>query len=477
MGSMDCSVASSVPEERTCPNSTWRMPILPSNGARMVFLAIVARSWATLASACLKRASAASRSATVLWSFLRRLRARSRVCLARVASASAAVSCASSTEVSSLTSTAPLRTAMPESKKISRTVPGNSELTITLCTATSEPMAGCEPCHSVAWTCAVVTASGGGAKDLPALIMAPICIAFTPVSAAATTNNARTTVIQSLRFVVMIGSWVRYAWMSLRAERVPRQGAAGRDERTALRRTCIVRRHVHCDPVRRALASPSGPAPSRWRPDRRRGVLASRRVDRHHRPASLRFGWRRGGGPLGPAEVPTGRPLRPPRGRQGATLGPRRGTRRDSPGAGHRRPSAGAHRPGRERRHSRQRRERRGGGGALHRRDRRAGRQGARQDRLPQPHHGYEGRVRRFRRPPHARAVRGGKSRRRGGGFALARYRVLALAAHRDARLRSRRPQDPRRRRLGGGCRADPSTAAARNGAHPALARLPLATR
>src|SRR5260370_701506 len=107
MGSMDCSETKGVPGERTCPSSTCRMPSLPSKGARMGFLAMVARSAATTASAC-----------------------------------------------------------------------------------------------------GVVTASGGGANDLPALIMVPICRAFTPPRPATEMIRPTMTAVHILRLVVMDSDWM-----------------------------------------------------------------------------------------------------------------------------------------------------------------------------------------------------------------------------------------------------------------------------
>ncbi len=74
------------------------MPSRPANGARMVFLSIVALSAATLAWACWNAAVAESRSAGALLPWARRSRARSRLILARTAPASALASVASSVE-------------------------------------------------------------------------------------------------------------------------------------------------------------------------------------------------------------------------------------------------------------------------------------------------------------------------------------------------------------------------------------------
>ena len=143
---------------------------------------MVALSTAALAELWLKRASAASRSAGVAAFWPRRVRVRLRLLFASAASASADASCASSVEVSSRTITSPRRTNAPESKPSSRTVPGTSEATVTARTATSVPTASRDACHFTASTLAEVTVSGGMANDLPALIMAPICIALIPAS-------------------------------------------------------------------------------------------------------------------------------------------------------------------------------------------------------------------------------------------------------------------------------------------------------
>ena len=120
----------------------------PSNGARMVFFAMVARRFATVALDCLAFASAASRSACALASPRRSRSARCRLSLASDASATAAASCASSAEVSSLTSTAPRLTKLPDSNAISRTVPGSSAPRTTPRSATSDPIASVADSHS-----------------------------------------------------------------------------------------------------------------------------------------------------------------------------------------------------------------------------------------------------------------------------------------------------------------------------------------
>jgi hypothetical protein len=48
-----------------------------------------------------------------------------------------------------------------------------------------------------------VTASGGGTKDFPALIIEPICNPLTPTSTPTTATRPRPTAIQSFVFVVM----------------------------------------------------------------------------------------------------------------------------------------------------------------------------------------------------------------------------------------------------------------------------------
>ena len=199
MGWIDCSEAIGVPDPTTCPSSTCRMATLPSKGARMVFLAMVAVSVSTFAAACFARASAASRSAAEVKSDLRSVFERSRVARASSASARAAASCACSVEVSSWTITSPLRTKAPESKPMFRTSPGNSEATVTARTATSVPTADRADSHCWASTLAEVTDSGGMVNDLPALIMTPIWPALIPTSTAMTATRARTARIHVLR--------------------------------------------------------------------------------------------------------------------------------------------------------------------------------------------------------------------------------------------------------------------------------------
>ena len=76
-----------VPGEITWPRSTCRMATRPSNGARIVFLVMVAFRFATMAAVCFARASAASTSASVFAPPSRSLRALSMVVWARAASA------------------------------------------------------------------------------------------------------------------------------------------------------------------------------------------------------------------------------------------------------------------------------------------------------------------------------------------------------------------------------------------------------
>ncbi len=77
--------------------------------------------------------------------------------------------------MSSFTISEPCFTAEPESKWISRTSPGSSEPRMTARTATSVPMAWRVEAQLVSCTGAVLTASGGGANEAPALIMVLIC--------------------------------------------------------------------------------------------------------------------------------------------------------------------------------------------------------------------------------------------------------------------------------------------------------------
>ena len=98
---------------------------------------------------------------------------------------------------------APFFTKVPESKETSRMAPGSSEPTVTPRKATRVPLADWMGCQRAASTWMEVTASGGGTKALPALIIVPICIALTPTSTPTTATRPRPTAIQSLVFVVM----------------------------------------------------------------------------------------------------------------------------------------------------------------------------------------------------------------------------------------------------------------------------------
>src|SRR6266852_4573703 len=55
--------------------------------------------------------------------------------------------------------------------------------------ATTVPIAERAACQLVASTLAVATASGGGTKDLPALIIVPICATLIPASRTTTSKT------------------------------------------------------------------------------------------------------------------------------------------------------------------------------------------------------------------------------------------------------------------------------------------------
>ena len=72
-------------------------------------------------------------------------------------------------------------------------------------TATSVPTAARADCHSATSTLAEVTASGGMANDLPALIMAPIWPALIPTRTAITAARAMIATIQRRRLLIVMG--------------------------------------------------------------------------------------------------------------------------------------------------------------------------------------------------------------------------------------------------------------------------------
>ena len=70
--------------------------------------------------------------------------------------------------------------------------------------ATSDATACRDETHSDGWTSAELTASGGGAKDAPALIIVLICAAFTPPSTPRVRSKPRGIAIQSLVLVFIV---------------------------------------------------------------------------------------------------------------------------------------------------------------------------------------------------------------------------------------------------------------------------------
>ncbi len=160
------------------PRFTSRMPSLPANGARMVFLAMVARMASALAWFCFSVASAVSSSDCETVLSARNFRVRSKVCFASCACASAARNCASSDDVSSRTSKSPCFTVAPDSKAISLTVPAISGATVTPCAALTEPTAGRVSGHFSSCATADATVSGGGAIIAAAPMSVLICKRF-----------------------------------------------------------------------------------------------------------------------------------------------------------------------------------------------------------------------------------------------------------------------------------------------------------
>src|SRR5258707_10321359 len=93
---------------------------------------------------------------------------------------------------------------MPESKSISWTVPVTSEPSVPPWMATTVPIAERAACQLVASTLAVATASGGGMKDLPALIIVLICNTLIPASRT-TTSTTPAIAARVMRLRVLFG--------------------------------------------------------------------------------------------------------------------------------------------------------------------------------------------------------------------------------------------------------------------------------
>ena len=114
--------------------------------------------------------------------------------------ASAAVSCACSSRVSSSTSTSPCLTARPDSNEMRATRPGRSALTVTPCTAAVVPMTASVSGHSSGCATIVVTASGGGWNPAAWLAAAWNCWNLTNPSTASTATV--TVNIRIIRFAI-----------------------------------------------------------------------------------------------------------------------------------------------------------------------------------------------------------------------------------------------------------------------------------
>ena len=193
-----------VPGDTTWPSSTCRMPRRPSNGARIVFFAMVARRFATAASACW-RAPGPRRGRPGCWP---RPCAQVRGALEadlRQRGVGRAPPRAAPPRWRCRAARAPRPSSppAPDSKPISRTTPVSSAPSVTPRAATSVPMAVLLDGQSISSTAAAVTDSGGGRKALPAWIMARICATLTAASAPTTTSSARTATAHTLVFGFM----------------------------------------------------------------------------------------------------------------------------------------------------------------------------------------------------------------------------------------------------------------------------------
>src|SRR5262249_59767271 len=114
---------------------------------------------------------------------------RSGLLMAWSRCAATEASCALSCRVSSSTSTCPSFTCEPDAKLTLETTPGRSALSMTPCTGAMLPTASSVLDHSACCAITVVTASGGGEKDLLAAMAAEICRYFTKPRMAMTSTT------------------------------------------------------------------------------------------------------------------------------------------------------------------------------------------------------------------------------------------------------------------------------------------------
>src|ERR1700722_13782863 len=161
---MVCSVTTLSPGFRYWPGLTSVMPSRPVNGARIVFLSMVACWLAAWARLLFKSAASLSTCAWEIASAASCAWSRVSVTCAKSAAALSEASCARSESAFSWTRTAPALVSSPDLKRISRTRPAISVVTSTPRMARKLPTAfscGCQSCW-VAFM-AVTTTAGWGA--------------------------------------------------------------------------------------------------------------------------------------------------------------------------------------------------------------------------------------------------------------------------------------------------------------------------
>ncbi len=162
---MVCSVTTLSPGFRYWPGLMSVMPRRPENGARIVFLSMVARWLSAWARLLFKSASSLSTCAWEIASAASCTRSRVNVICARSAAALSEASVARSESAFSWIRTAPALTSSPDLNRISRTKPAISVVTSTPRRARKLPTAFSWGCHSCVAAFMAVTTIGGCGAD------------------------------------------------------------------------------------------------------------------------------------------------------------------------------------------------------------------------------------------------------------------------------------------------------------------------
>src|SRR6185312_5977604 len=194
---MVCSVTTLSPGFRYWPGLTSVMPSRPENGARMVFLSMVACWAAAWARLLFKSASSPSICAWEMAWAANCTRSRVSVVCARSAAASSEASCARSESAFNCTSTAPDLISSPDLKRISRTRPAISVVTSTPRSARRLPTAFSCGCHSCLPAVIDVTTTGGWGAEPCAICCMMLRNTTKPITA---TRRMTPTIMMSMRF-------------------------------------------------------------------------------------------------------------------------------------------------------------------------------------------------------------------------------------------------------------------------------------